>query len=116
MVIYSHSIVRNIHPSIHSFLLCLCLSILLLQGCSTENKVEEDKMVLIYTDLLIAQDTTFVNETNLDSLISSVLKRYDVSEDEYEKTIEYYNEDIKRWEGFFDKVTAHLESLSKSSP
>jgi hypothetical protein len=73
-------------------------------------------MVLIYTDLLIAQDTTFVNETNLDSLISSVLKRYDVSEDEYEKTIEYYNEDIKRWEGFFDKVTARLESLSKSSP
>jgi hypothetical protein len=73
-------------------------------------------MVLIYTDLLIAQDTTFVNETNLDSLISSVLKRYDVFEDEYEKTIEYYNEDIKRWEGFFDKVTAHLESLSKSSP
>jgi hypothetical protein len=116
MVIYSHSIVRNIQPSIHSFLLCLCLSILLLQGCSTENKVEEDKMVLIYTDLLIAQDTTFVNETNLDSLISSVLKRYDVSEDEYEKTIEYYNENIKRWEGFFDKVTAHIESLSKSSP
>jgi hypothetical protein len=73
-------------------------------------------MVLIYTDLLIAQDTTFVNETNLDSLISSVLKRYDVSEDEYEKTIEYYNEDIKRWEEFFDKVTAHIESLSKSSP
>ncbi len=94
--------------------LLLCLS-LFLSGCSDDKVIEEEKLVLIYTDLLIAQDTVSLNDKDLDSLRLSVLKKYDVDENNYDETIKYYNEDLKRWEVFFDKVTKHLENLQKKT-
>ena len=90
---------------------------LLLPGCSDDKIIEQDKLVLVYTDLLIIQDTVSSKDKSLDSLRNSVFSGYNVTQEEYENTIKYYNEDIIRWEVFFDKVTSHLDSLSrKSSP
>jgi hypothetical protein len=92
------------------------LFFLLLFGCKNNEVIEQDKMVLIYTDLLIAQDTSVVNEKNLDSLRTMIFSRYSVSESEYDNTIEYYNEETERWEEFFSRITTHLEkSLSPTS-
>ncbi len=107
----------NSHSPIILFLLLFLFgSWWVLSGCSDDKIIEEDKLVLIYTDLLIARDTVSLNDKGLDSLRLSVLKKHNVSEKEYDETIKYYNEDSKRWEVFFDKVTAHLESLSQPSP
>lgn len=117
MVIHSHSVVihcRSILKKINSCILLILFCLLIIpSGCNNQDIIEEDKMVLIYTDLLIAQDTTSSN-IDTESLRTSVLRNHNVTEDEYTRTIEYYNEDIERWEIFFDKVTAHLESFSKS--
>jgi len=83
-----------------------------LYSCFDEKIIEQDKLVLIYTDLLIAQDTVTLDDRGVDSLKQSVFKKYNVTEKEYENTIEYYNDDLKRWEEFFDKVTAHIGSLN----
>jgi hypothetical protein len=97
------------------FLLNLISLLILFSGCDRDNIIEQEKLVLIYSDLLIASDTSAVNENNLDSLRTSVFNRYSVTEEEYENTLEYYNEELERWDEFFDKVNAHIENLKQKS-
>jgi Domain of unknown function (DUF4296) len=93
----------------------LSLFLLFLFGCKNNEVIEQDKMVLIYTDLMIAQDTSVVNDKNLDSLRTTIFNRHNIAESDYEKTIGYYNEELERWEDFFDKVTSHIENLKKKA-
>lgn len=66
--------------------------------------------------MLIAQDTVLLTSVGLDSLREAVFKKYNVTEELYKTTLDYYNQDTDRWENFFDKVIAHVESLSQPSP
>ncbi len=91
----------------------LSVLFLLLFSCNKEKIIEEDKLVHIYSDMLIAQDTVTLSSTGLDSLRDAVFKKYNVTEELYKKTIDYYNRDSNRWESFFDKVIAHVENLKK---
>ncbi len=95
------------------FILSL-LSSLFFAACSGD-KIDEDKFVKIYSDLVIAQDTSRANQKNITEIKNRVLKRYSVNEKEYNATVEYYNEDPKKWSDFFDKVLAHLEILKSKS-
>ena len=90
----------------YTFLLLLLL--LSFTGCS--HKINEDKFILIYSDLVIAQDTAKVNN-NLDEIKNMVFKKYNVSETEYIETLNYYNSDPRKWEAFFNKTISHLEGL-----
>jgi hypothetical protein len=90
----------------YTFLLLLLL--LSFTGCS--HKINEDKFILIYSDLVIAQDT-LKNNINLDEIKNAVFKRYNVSETEYIETLNYYNSDPRKWEAFFNKTISHLEGL-----
>ncbi len=101
---------KNIIHSINSYLV-FSFFLFFLSSCSNDKIINQDKLVLIYSDLLIAQDTVSLSKEGLDSLRQSVFRKYKVNEEEYKITINYYNEDIKRWEDFFDKVTAHISSL-----
>jgi Domain of unknown function (DUF4296) len=86
---------------------------LLFLGCNKEKVIEEDKLVLIYSDMLIAQDTVTLSSAGLDSLREAEFKKYNVTRELYKKTLDYYNQDSERWESFFDKVIAHVENLRK---
>ena len=88
--------------------LLLLLFLLSLAGCS--HKINEDKFILIYSDLVITQDTLKDNN-NLHKIKSTVFKKYNVSEREYTETLNYYNSDPRRWEAFFNKSISHLEDL-----
>lgn len=77
-------------------------------GCS--HKINEDKFILIYSDLVIAQDTLKDNN-NLDEIKNKVFKRYNVSEREYSETLNYYNSNPRKWQAFFNKAISHLEGL-----
>ena len=90
----------------YTFLLLLLL--LSFTGCS--HKINEDKFILIYSDLVIAQDTAKVNN-NLDEIKNMIFKKYNVSETEYIETLNYYNGDPRKWEAFFNKTISHLEGL-----
>jgi hypothetical protein len=102
--------VNQLNKSAFLFFTSLLFSILIF-NCSDDKIIEQDKFVLIYSDLLIAQDTVSFDEKTADSLKLSILKKHNVTKNDYEKTIEYYNEDLERWEEFFDKVTVHISEL-----
>ena len=86
----------------------LLLLVFSFAGCS--HRINEDKFVLIYSDLVIAKDTLKEN-INLDEIKNRVFKRYNVSAKEYSETLNYYNSDPRKWEPFFNKTISHLEDL-----
>jgi hypothetical protein len=88
--------------------LLLLLFLLTFAGCS--GRINEDKFILVYSDLVIAQDTLKTNN-NLNTIKSSVFRKYNVTEKEYTETLKYYNSDPRKWEDFFNKTISHLESL-----
>lgn len=91
------------------------LFIILLSGCAKPSLIDEDKLVIIYTELVIAQDTTSQQGEDFSSIKQQILDKYEVTEGEYNETIEYYNEDPERWNEFFDKALARLEALRKAA-
>lgn len=86
--------------------LLLLLLLLLFVGCS--HRINEDKFILVYSDLVIAQDTLRGNQEEIKNV---VFKKYNISEKDYSETLEYYNRDPKKWEAFFNKTISHLENL-----
>ena len=97
-----------------SFFLTISLFIFI-SACEKNPQIPEDKFIKVYVDLLILQDTTSTNNASLDSLKSLVFQKYKISADQYDATIQYYNEEPKRWEGFFDKAIAYAEKLKKET-
>ena len=94
----------------------LFITIILFQGCEKEVKViPEEKFINVYVDLLILQDTTSTDSLSLDSLKSLVFKNHNVSTEEYDATIHYYNSEPKKWEEFFDKAINYIEALKKEA-
>ena len=94
----------------------LCISIILFHGCDKEVKViPEEKFIKVYVDLLILQDTTSTDSLSLDSLKTFVFKNHNVSAEEYNATIRYYNSEPKKWEEFFDKAINYVEALKKEA-
>jgi hypothetical protein len=89
-------------------ILLLLLFLLTFAGCS--NRINEDKFILVYSDLVIAQDTLKTNN-NLNVIKSTVFRKYKVTEKEYIATLNYYNSDPRKWEEFFNKTISHLEGL-----
>ena len=76
-------------------------------SCSDGKIIPEEKFVNVYTDLVIAQDTSKVKNHDI------IFRKYNITVDEYEKTIEYYNEKPERWIKFFDSVIQKVENLKE---
>jgi Domain of unknown function (DUF4296) len=89
------------------------LLLFLLPSCSNKKVIEENKFVNIYSDLVIAQDTIPSNPPVFSSEKQKIFARYNVTSEEYKNTIDYYNQNSEKWKDFFDKVTAHLQSLKE---
>ena len=82
-----------------------------LSNCSEEEIIPEDKLIKIYVDILIAQDTTSDKSITTDSLKAIVLKKYDVPDSLYLKSIENYKASPAKWEAFFDNAIKYVEEL-----
>lgn len=89
----------------------LLIAFLITLSCSEKVPVSESKLLKVYTDLMFAQDTILVNSKNIDSLKSVIFSRYEISEEEYTKTLAFYNNNPVRWEKFFEKVINYVEGL-----
>lgn len=62
--------------------------------------------------MIIMQDTSSIGSK---AIKDSVLAEYGITESDYEKTIEFYNNEPERWQKFFVKAESYLDSLKKSS-
>ena len=88
--------------------LLVILLLFLLSGCS--NRINEDKFVLVFTDLVIAQDS-LGSSFKQEIVKQAVFKKYNITIKEYDATLAYYNSNPKKWDLFFNKAIAHLEEL-----
>jgi len=93
----------------------LLLSIVLFISCEEKPPVEENKFVKVYAELISAPDSISVDSTKYYEYKKEVFSDFNLTEKDYEQTIEFYNKDPKRWEDFFNKVVKHIEAIDDSS-
>jgi hypothetical protein len=94
------------------FVQMIIIFALLLSGC-TNKTVDENKFVKIYAEMIIAQDTADYAPNNFKSIQDTIFKRYGVTRVEYNATVDSYNKDPQKWENFFDKAIAYVQTLKK---
>ena len=63
--------------------------------------------------MIIAQDTADYALNNFKSIQDTIFKRYGVTRVEYNATVDSYNKDPQKWENFFDKAIAYVQTLKK---
>ncbi len=90
-------------------LLLIFFSILFV-SCSSK-KLKEDKFIKVYSDLVIAFDTSNVTKNNREVIKQKVFENNDISEKQYQATLDFYNNDPVKWQNFFDKALAYVDSL-----
>lgn len=88
---------------------------LLLSGCDKAPPIPEEKFIKVYVDFLIIQDTTSANTFSLDSIKTLVFTKHNISSEQYDETINYYNLQPEKWSALFDSATAYVEGLKKQS-
>lgn len=84
-------------------------------ACDKGPPIPEKTFLKIYVDLLIVQDTTTVNNYSIDSVRAIVLSRHNISENQYDEMISYYNSQPDKWIAFFDTATVYVEQLKKEA-
>jgi hypothetical protein len=94
----------------------LAISLLfILSACDKGPPIPEEKFRKVYVDLLIVQDTTTAEIFSLDSIKTLVFTKHNISSEQYDETINYYNSKPERWVAFFDSTTAYVEALRKKA-
>lgn len=91
--------------------LLLLSLVFLFIACDKEPPISEEKFVEIYSSILIMRDTS--NLTN-NQIKDSVLTRFSVSSEEYDSMVNFYNAEPERWNLFFEKAEAFIDSLKTS--
>ncbi len=91
-------------------LFCVFVTVLII-SCDEEETIPEGKFIKVYVDILVAQDTLQNKSISPDSIRAIVLKKYNIPDSVYKKTIDYYNSSEERWEKFFDKAIKYVEDL-----
>lgn len=94
-----------------SFFLCL---IILITGCSVRPKekfLEPELFAKIYVEVILQSE----NSADSDSLnlLQMVLDEYDVSKEEFEASIHYFEGKPELWLEVFSKVVEELEETKK---
>ncbi len=80
--------------------------LILLYACGSKIPIPEDVFVKVYADMTIMQDTSSLSQIKIRD---AVLKKFNYTQKDFDKTISYFNEDSERWSKFFDKVVNYLE-------
>ena len=107
--------------NIFFYILSLIILTIVLQSCEKSPVIKEKEFIKIYAEMIFMQDTTSLTPIIIKE---NVLKRFNVTDDEYIATVNFYNENPERWPKFFDEVIVYIQSLKpkpkttneKSSP
>jgi hypothetical protein len=90
----------------------IALGLLIISACESKLPIPENDFVKMYADMTIMQDTSSLSQIKIRE---TVLKKYNQTEKNYNKTISYLNDDSERWAKFFDKVITYLDDLKSES-
>ena len=97
------------------YILPFTFLILLNSGCSNDKILDEEKFVKVYSDIVIAHDTIPAGTANFDSVKQAIFKKHGINSGQYDSTVSYYNQDVERWKGFFNKATAYIDTLANKN-
>jgi hypothetical protein len=68
------------------------------------SKIPEEKFVSYYIDLLAAQDSLGKDPATTGKILTTLNKKYDVSAEQYDRTIKFYSDNPDEWERFFSRA------------
>ena len=94
------------------FLLCAFLIFFTLLSCNDEEIVDQEIMVKIYVETMIARDT-LTDNSNFEKEKEKILNRYNVSDSSYANTLRNYKENKELWDEFFKESFEYLDTLRK---
>ena len=80
-----------------------------LLSCKKSSAIDEKKFIKIYAEMIFMQDTSKLSPQTIKE---NVLKKFSVSEKDYNNTIMFYNDDPERWQKFFDSTIVYIEKLN----
>lgn len=81
-----------------------------LASCS-EKEADHQRFVDAYVDLRVAEDTLKNDSTDITKLKAEILKKHGLSEEKYESSFEYFNDNPELWEQFYNEAIAQVDSL-----
>jgi len=96
-----------------SISILILTSVIIFSGCSQEKIIKEDTFVLVYTDLVIAQDSLSADTTEFETEKSNIFSRYNVNKELYLHTLDYYKNNPEKWKILFDKIISYLRKKEK---
>jgi len=88
-------------------LLSLFILIIFL-NCTESIPIEEKKLVKVYAEMVIMQDSTTLSAIDIQK---KVLSRFNISTSDYEKSVDYLSKYPERWQNFYDSVIVYLQKL-----
>lgn len=96
----------------NNVLSAVIILLFLFTACDNIREVDQDTMVSVYVNIVIAEETY---RDNLDSLLivsSEVYDSFGVTYEEYSFTLNQHKEDKEYWDEFFNKSLAYIDSVS----
>lgn len=103
---YNHTIIPVIACG---FILLLSLSF---PACS-DKTLDRDKFIDAYVDLRIAEDTLKSDDHTMQNLKEKIFNEHGITEEQYNSTFEYFNNNPELWEKFYDEAIARVDTLKK---
>jgi len=97
----------------NNFVILIVLLLFVLFACEN-SKIDDDKLVKIYVENLIIEETHQNNPEVLKQQKDLLFKKFKTSKDEFESGLSSIGNDKDRWEKFFTKSKELLEDLRKS--
>ena len=87
----------------------------LFNSCKNKNEIKKEKLANIYVEVLISQEKNKNDFAKADSIKKVIYKKYGVSSEQYQSTLESYGSDQKKWDDFFKLVNERIEELQKKN-
>lgn len=94
------------------FVVLFFLFPILFISCEDSPPIEQKKLIKIYSEMLFLQDTSTFGQVEIKK---NVLKKFNTSQSDYDKTISFYNQNPEKWQAFFDSVIVYIEKKNPKS-
>jgi hypothetical protein len=81
-------------------------------SCSDDKTIkDEEKFIKVYVDLLINEEQNRSDSLKIKMGKENIFKKYNITQNQYEATINYFNRDPERWREFFTKADDYLNKI-----
>ena len=92
----------------------LLIFVLTYSGCDSGKIIKDQaKFASIYVDLLITQETNKGNHEVISKERKRIYDKYGISDEQFNATISYYDQDPEKWNRFFAEVNKRISELKK---